>query len=104
MAAYVINQFSIFDAEKYKDYQKIGAPSIAQYGGRVLAAGGELIDFEGGTTFPEGEPTRIIVLEFDTLAAAKKWYLSPEYQSAVVIRETCAKARVFIVDGIDRLS
>lgn len=98
MVAYVVNQFAILDADRYKDYQKIGAPSIAQYGGRVLAAGTDVTDFEG-VTFAEGPPPRVIILEFDTLEAAQRWYESEEYQAAKRIRETCAMGRVFIVDG-----
>ena len=103
MPAYVVNQFSIHDVDRYKEYQKIGAPSIAQYGGRVLAAGTEVVDYEG-VTFPEGPQPRVIILEFDSLEAAKRWYESPEYQSAIPIRESCAKGRVFIVDGVQSAS
>ena len=99
MPAYVVNQFSIEDAARYKDYQKVGAPSIAQYGGRVLAAGTDVVDYEG-VTFPDGPQPRVIILEFETLEAAKRWYESPEYQSAIPIRERCAKGRVFIVNGL----
>lgn len=100
MPAYVINQFAIFNHEAYKAYQKVGSPTIAKHGGRVLAAGLDVTDYEGSATFPNGPEPRVIILEFDTLAQAKGWYESPEYQAAVRIRETCAKARVFIVDGI----
>lgn len=99
MPAYVVNQFSIADIDQYRAYQKIGAPSIAQYGGRVLAAGGEVVDYEG-KTFPDGPDPRTIILEFDTLEAAKRWYESPEYQSAIPVRQGCSQARVFIIDGL----
>lgn len=99
MPAYVVNQFSIENIDRYRDYQKIGAPSIAQYGGRVLAAGVDVIDYEG-VTFDDGPQPRVIILEFDTLEAAERWYKSPEYQSAIPIRESCAKARVFVVNGV----
>jgi uncharacterized protein (DUF1330 family) len=100
MPAYVVNQFSITDQDMYKEYQKVGAPSIKQYGGRVLAAGTDVIDLEG-KTFPDGPAARVIILEFDDLEAARRWYLSPEYQSAILIRERCSKGRVFIVNGLN---
>jgi uncharacterized protein (DUF1330 family) len=99
VAAYVINQFDIFDLTKYKEYQKVGAPTISKHGGHALAAGGETEDFEGGPTFPGGTP-RVVILEFPTFEQAKNWYHSPEYQEAVRLRNLCARSRVFIVDGI----
>jgi len=101
MPAYVINQFEIFDMEKYKEYQKIGAPTIKEHGGRALAAGGRREDFEG-ETFPGGATPRTIILEFDTFEQAKAWYLCPRYQEAVKVRNQCARARVFIIDDAIR--
>jgi uncharacterized protein (DUF1330 family) len=100
MAAYVINQFDIYDLAKYKEYQKVGAPTIGKHGGHALAAGGKIEDFEGNPAFPGGVTPRVVILEFPTFEQAKNWYLSPEYQEAVRLRNLCARSRVFIVDGV----
>ena len=99
MSAHVINQFDIFDLTKYKEYQKVGAPTITKHGGHALAAGGKTEDFEGDPTFP-GVTPRVVILEFPTFDQAKNCYRSPEYQEAVRLRNLCARSRVFIVDGV----
>jgi uncharacterized protein (DUF1330 family) len=41
----------------------------------------------------------LVILEFDDLAAAKRWYESPEYQEARKLREGAATFRMVAVQG-----
>jgi uncharacterized protein (DUF1330 family) len=41
------------------------------------------------------------VLEFEDLAAARRWYQSEAYQEARKLREGAARLRVVAVQGID---
>ncbi len=95
MPAYVIVQTDITDPERYEHYKAASPAAIAAGGGRFLVRGGELAVLEG-----DWEPTRLVVLEFEDLAAAKRWYESEVYQEAKRLREGAAHLRVVAVQGI----
>jgi uncharacterized protein (DUF1330 family) len=44
---------------------------------------------------------RIVMLEFEDLAAAKRWYESDIYQEAKQVREGAAHLRMVAVQGVD---
>jgi uncharacterized protein (DUF1330 family) len=94
MPAYVICETDVHDAAQYEHYKAAAPATIAAYGGRYLARGGELGVFEG-----EWDPPRLVILEFEDLAAAKRWYESPEYTEARKLREGAATFRVVGVQG-----
>jgi uncharacterized protein (DUF1330 family) len=94
MPAYVIAETDVHDAEQYEHYKAAAPDTIAAYGGRYVARGGELSVLEG-----DWLPTRLVILEFDDLDAAKRWYESPEYQEARQLREGAATFRVVAVEG-----
>jgi uncharacterized protein (DUF1330 family) len=96
MPAYVIVQTEITDPERYEQYKAASPTAIAAGGGRFLVRGGELAVLEG-----DWQPTRLVLLEFEDLAAAKRWYESEVYQEAKKLREGAAQLRVVAVQGID---
>ena len=77
MAAYVIVRVEVSDMEQYKKYIAMTPATIAKYGGRFIARGGETVSLEG----PE-DKRRIVILEFPTLKRAEEWYHSDDYQAA----------------------
>jgi uncharacterized protein (DUF1330 family) len=93
MTAYVIAEVDVRDAELYRDYTKLTPGSITRHGGRFLVRGGATEALEGAA------PKRIVVLEFADIAAAERWYHSPDYAEARAIREKAAVSRLFIVEG-----
>ncbi len=96
MAAYVIADTRIDNPAAYEDY-KVRARAIAEsYGGRYLARGGTLdvIDSQLWT------PTRVVIIEFPDLAAARAFANSPEYAPVAAIRHANAQSTVLIVDGL----
>jgi uncharacterized protein (DUF1330 family) len=46
-------------------------------------------------------PSRVVILEFPDLEAARRWYESPEYEEAKRLREGAAKLRMVAVQGLD---
>jgi uncharacterized protein (DUF1330 family) len=52
----------------------------------------------------EGEAPagRIVVIEFDSLAAARSFEDSPEYRAAAQLRQKAAQGRVFLVEGVSQ--
>ena len=77
MAAYLIAHYDITDPEGYGAYAGAAGPSVYQYGGEVLAADQNAIAVEGS------KPGNVVLLKFESVEAAQKWYESPEYQAAL---------------------
>jgi uncharacterized protein (DUF1330 family) len=96
MPAYVIAETDVTDPERYEQYKAASPAAIAAGGGRFLVRGGELVVLEG-----DWRPTRLVLLEFEDLAAAKRWYESEAYQQAKKLREGAAQLRVVAVQGVD---
>jgi uncharacterized protein (DUF1330 family) len=47
-------------------------------------------------------PTRLLIIEFPTLAAARAWYESPEYQALLPLRISArGPDNMVIVEGIE---
>ena len=96
MAAYVIVETDITDPEQYEQYKAASPGAIAAGGGRFLVRGGELVGLEG-----DWQPPRLVILEFEDLEAARRWYESEAYQDAKKLREGAANFRAVAVQGID---
>jgi len=96
MPAYVIVETDVTDPEQYEQYKAASPAAIAAGGGRFLVRGGELAVLEG-----DWQPPRIVILEFEDLHAAKRWYESQAYQEAKKLREGAASFRAIAVQGVD---
>ncbi|HTU08467.1 MAG TPA: DUF1330 domain-containing protein [Trebonia sp.] len=95
MPAYVIVEVEVTDPERYEQYGAATPATIAAADGRFLVRGGELTVLEG-----EWQPSRLVVLEFEDLAAAERWYESEAYQAAKRLREGGASMRMVAVQGV----
>jgi uncharacterized protein (DUF1330 family) len=95
MPAYVIAETDIHDDEGYERYKAAAPATIEAHGGRYVARGGELDVLEG-----DWDPTRLVILEFDDLETARRWYRSPEYQEAKRLREGAVTMRLVAVEGL----
>lgn len=94
MAAYVIVNVVTTDPVQYETYKELAQRTVVQYGGRYLVRGGTMKLLEGSW-----QPTRIVVLEFDSLERALEWYDSPEYAPARNLRQQICETDLLIVDG-----
>jgi uncharacterized protein (DUF1330 family) len=99
MPAYLIVETEIHDPEQYERYKEASPGAIAANGGRFLARGGELAVLEG-----DWNPKRLVVIEFEDLDAAKRFYESPTYQEAKRLREGAAKLNMVAVQGVGEAS
>jgi uncharacterized protein (DUF1330 family) len=95
MPAYLIVETDITDPEQYEQYKAVTPGLVAAAGGRFIARGGEVAVLEGDWT-----PERLVVIELPDLAAAKRFYESPEYQEAIKLREGAATLRMVAVEGL----
>lgn len=94
MAAYVIYTADVTDPDQYELYKAQAAPVVAAHGGSYIVRGGTVDVLEGDS--PVG---RTVILEFPTMAAARDWYDSEEYQAARALRENAGTASAYIVAG-----
>ena len=94
MSAYVIIEADVHDPEQYEKYKAASPGTIAGGGGRFLVRGGEVVVLEG-----DWQPRRLVVLEFETLDAARHWYESEGYQEAKRLRDGAADLRMVALEG-----
>ena len=95
MPAYLIVETDIHDPEQYEQYKAASPGAVASGGGRFLVRGGELAVLEG-----DWQPKRLVVLEFESLEAAKRFYDSEQYQEAKRLRDGAADLRMVAVEGV----
>ena len=95
MAAYFIVDVDVKNPQAFEGYKQAAAASIAQYGGRYLVRGGTHEVLEG-----TWRPIRLVVLEFPTVEAAKRWYASDEYNKVKPIRLEHAVGHMVLVEGV----
>ncbi len=95
MSAYVVVQADMKPGPDLDAYRQHASAAIAQYGGRFLVRGKDKL-------FAEGElarPAKVIIIEFDSGDAARRWYDSPEYALARRLKDAAMVRELFIVDG-----
>jgi len=94
MAGYLVANIEVNDPETFAKYREQVAPLIAKFGGRYLIRGGELEQVEGSMPFK-----RVVVLEFPSVAEAKRFYHSAEYTPLLKLRTDSCNSDVALVDG-----
>lgn len=95
MVAYVINDMEIIDPALFEEYKKLSPATVAQYGGRFLARGGQTETLEGAWS-----PQRLVILEFPSVVQAKAWANSPEYAPAKRLRQQSANSNLIVIEGV----
>lgn len=95
MTAFVILDIEVTDPVGYEDYKKLAAPSLQPYGGKYVARGGAVENLEG-----DWSPSRIVVLQFESVERAKAWINSPEYSEARALRHRYAVSNAIVVEGL----
>lgn len=95
MAAYIVIDIEVTDPIRYEDYKKMAPASIALYGGRYLARGGTTEVLEG-----EWSPKRLVILEFESIARAKEWLNSKEYEQGRKLRHQTTRTNMVAIEGL----
>jgi uncharacterized protein (DUF1330 family) len=91
---YVIARAAVTNGSQWALYAAEATKAIQQYGGKVLARGGAMTVAEG-----EGR-ARNVVIEFESLEAAKAYAFSPEYNAARKLREGAGVIDIVCVEGV----
>jgi uncharacterized protein (DUF1330 family) len=80
--------------EKLAAYAKLAGPAVEAMGGRYVVRGSPSKAFENG------QMERVVVSEFDSVAAAIAAHDSPGYQAALVALDDGADRDIRIVEGV----
>ena len=94
MAAYIIVDVRVTNAEAYERYKAAVPATLAAYGGKFLVRGGRVQTLEG-----EWQPQRMVVLEFESAAKAKAWWNSQQYAEPKRIRQSASVTKMILVEG-----
>lgn len=94
MSAYWVSLYvEITDEEKLAAYAQLAGPALTGAGGRFLARGMPEEVYEAG------QRTRTVVVEFDSVEAARAAHDSPGYQEALAALDGGAVRDLRIVPG-----
>jgi uncharacterized protein (DUF1330 family) len=85
---------SISNPEAMAAYAKLAGPAIAAGGGRFLARGMPAQVYEAGLQ------QRTVLIEFDSVDAARATHDSPAYQEALAALAGGAEREIRIVEGV----
>lgn len=89
---YVIITEDIKDPAGMAEYGKLASQTMGN--AKVLAFGPAAEALEG-----QWHGTQTVLLEFESVEAAKQWYHSDEYQAAAKLRQAAADCNGVIVSG-----
>lgn len=96
MAVYALVELEITNMDGMGPYMEAVSGTVAVHGGKYLVRAGNTEVAEGGL----GEYPLKVILEFPSMAAAKGWYNSGEYQSIVPHRTKNSKCNFIWVEGV----
>ena len=97
MSAYLIVDTQIDNAEAYEEYKRLTKPIAEKYGGVYRARGGALDVVENDLW----TPTRMVIIEFPDMRAARAFVDSEEYAPVKPIRRNNARCTLLIVEGAE---
>ena len=95
MAAYWISVYKeIFDEAKVAAYAQLAGPALRGAGGKIIARG------MPEQTYESGEQTRTVIIEFESVEAARAAHDSPAYQEALAALDGGAVRDMRIMPGV----
>jgi uncharacterized protein (DUF1330 family) len=95
MAAYLVVDTAIENADEYEKYKALAKPIAEKYGGVYRARGGDMDVRETDLW----TPTRMVIIEFPDMQAARAFVDSEEYAPVKPLRRENARCTLVILDG-----
>ena len=93
---YVVTEIGIRDLDAYqKEYLPLAQASIKTSGGRLVAAGQNIVVYEGPSS-----GTRVAINAFDSFNTAQAWRSSDQFKEARKVGDKYAKFRSFAIEGL----
>lgn len=92
---YLIASLEVADETAYEPYRLKVPQLIERHGGLYLVRGGAFEAIEGSTDF-----SRLVVVEFPSVEAARAFYDDPDYQRIIRHRTDNARGTLLIAEGL----
>jgi uncharacterized protein (DUF1330 family) len=96
MAAFLIVDSLLDNADLYEEYKLKAKPLIEKFGGEYLARGGRM-------TLRETDlwtPTRLVLIKFSDVDTANRCLDSLEYQQILPISKKSARRTAVVLEGV----
>lgn len=94
--AYVLLTEAIHDPEGMEAYGRASGPSLVEHKGSPLVVDEDVEVLEGSW-----HGNRTVLVEFESIEAARRWYSSPSYQQAKPRREAASECNVVLLTGFE---
>lgn len=94
MPVYMVFNETVTNKEVFETYRRQAGPMILSYGGTYIVRGGPVTPLEG-----DPKLGRVVIIEWESMEAAKRFYFSTEYQELVKLRQSCTTGTAAIIDG-----
>ncbi|MCY4615761.1 MAG: DUF1330 domain-containing protein [Chloroflexi bacterium] len=95
MAGYVIADVRVTDEAGFADFIARIPASIEAHGGRYIIRGGDVEVRQG-----DWAPPRFVVVEFDSIEAARAWLDSDSYAEVGEILNRTSDTNIIVIDGV----
>mgnify|MGYP003577264285 CR=1 FL=1 len=92
---YLVATLVLTDPDAYGPYREQVPALIERHGGRYLVRGGAVEALEGVADF-----SRVVVVEFPSVAAVRSFYSDPDYQRIVPLRTDNAQGTLIVAEGV----
>lgn len=92
---YLIAHVTVTDPATYSEYAHAAGKAMQGFNPKIIAWSGQYENLEGECY------ERHVVFEFASFAEARRFYESPEYQAARLIRAGAATGTFVLVEGAD---
>ena len=90
---YLLAHLRVHNKEGFEKFRQMAGPTIAEYGGKVLVR-------EPDPDVREGKNLGIaLIIEFESIDIARKFYESEKYQAAKAVRELAADTHLILVES-----
>ena len=96
MAAFLVVDTQIENAEAYEEYKRLVKPIAEKFGGVYRVRGGNMELRESDLW----RPTRMVIIEFPDMDAARAFVDSEEYAPVKPIRRENARCTLMLLEGV----
>ena len=96
MAAFLVVDTAIENADEYEKYKLLAKPIAEKYGGVYRVRGGDMEVLETDLW----SPTRMVIIEFPDMQSARAFTDSDEYAPVKPLRRDNARCSMVILDGL----
>ena len=91
---YIVADIQVREKEGFEKFREMALPVIEEYGAKILVRTPNAEGREGK------KPGVVVVLEFESMDKARKFYESEAYQAAKAVREKACDTELFLAEGV----